>query len=186
MSIADIISTADQKMHKSIEALKTSFTRVRTGRPHAGLLEHVHVDYYGSMVPISQVANVTVIDSRTLGVSPWEKKMAAVIDRAIRESDLGLNPVSVGELIRIPMPPLSEERRRELTKVVKGEAEHAKVAVRNLRREANEHLKKMLKDKEVTEDDEHRAQDDVQKLTDRCIAEIDKLLAAKEQEIMTV
>jgi ribosome recycling factor len=186
MSIAEVLSTADEKMHKSIEAFKTSLTRIRTGRPSAALLDHVHVDYYGSMVPISQVANVTLIDSRTLGVAPWEKKMGAVIDKAIRESDLGLNPVSVGELIRIPMPPLSEERRRELTKVVKGESEHAKVAVRNLRREANEHLKKMLKDKEVTEDEEHRAQDDVQKLTDRCIVEIDKLLAAKEQEIMTV
>ncbi len=186
MSIAEVMSTADEKMHKSIEAFKTGLTRIRTGRPSAVLLDHVHVDYYGSMVPISQVANVTLIDSRTLGVAPWEKKMGAVIDKAIRESDLGLNPVSVGELIRIPMPPLSEERRRELTKVVKGESEHAKVAVRNLRREANEHLKKMLKDKEVTEDEEHRAQDDVQKLTDRCIAEIDKLLAAKEQEIMTV
>ncbi len=186
MSIAEVMSTADEKMHKSIEALKTAFSRVRTGRPSAALLDHVHVDYYGSMVPISQVANVTLIDSRTLGVAPWEKKMGAVIDKAIRESDLGLNPVSVGELMRIPMPPLSEERRRELTKVVKSEAEHAKVAVRNLRREANDHLKKMLKDKEVTEDEEHRAQDDVQKLTDRCIGEIDKLLAAKEQEIMTV
>lgn len=186
MSIAEVMSTADEKMHKSIEALKTAFSRVRTGRPSAALLDHVHVDYYGSMVPISQVANVTLIDSRTLGVAPWEKKMGAVIDKAIRESDLGLNPMSVGELIRIPMPPLSEERRRELTKVVKSEAEHAKVAVRNLRREANDHLKKMLKDKEVTEDEEHRAQDDVQKLTDRCIGEIDKLLAAKEQEIMTV
>ena len=186
MSIAEILSTADEKMHKSIEALKVSLTRIRTGRPSAALLDHVHVDYYGSMVPISQVANVTLIDSRTLGVAPWEKKMGAVIDKAIRESDLGLNPVSVGELIRIPMPPLSEERRRELTKVVKAEAEHAKVAVRNLRRDANEHLKKMLKDKEVPEDDEHRAQDQVQKLTDRCIAEIDKLLAEKEQEIMTV
>ena len=186
MSMEEISSTAEQKMQKAIESLKVGFTRVRTGRPHAGLLDHVHVDYYGSMVPISQVANVTVLDARTLGVSPWEKKMAAVIDKAIRDSDLGLNPVLMGELIRIPMPPLSEERRRELTKVVKSEAEHAKVAVRNLRRDANEHLKKMLKDKEVSEDDERRAQDEIQKLTDHFVAEIDKLLAAKEQEIMTV
>lgn len=186
MSIADVKSTADQKMHRSIESLKTALSRIRTGRPTPGLLDHVHVDYYGSMVPISQVANVTLVDSRTLGVSPWEKKMAPVIDKAIRDSDLGLNPVLVGELIRVPMPPLSEERRKELTKVVKGEGEHAKVAVRNLRREANEHLKKMLRDKEITEDDDHRAQEEIQKLTDRCIAEIDKLLSAKEQEIMTV
>lgn len=186
MSIADVKSTADQKMHRSIDALRTALSRIRTGRPTPGLLDHVHVDYYGSMVPISQVANVTLVDSRTLGVSPWEKKMAPVIDKAIRDSDLGLNPVLLGELIRVPMPPLSEERRKELTKVVRGEGEHAKVAVRNLRREANEHLKKLLKDKEITEDDEHRAQDEIQKLTDRCIAEIDKLLSAKEQEIMTV
>jgi len=186
MSIDEIKATADQKMHKSIEALKLNLSKIRTGRPTPALLDHVHVDYYGSMVPISQVANVTLADSRTLGVSPWEKKMAPVIDKAIRDSDLGLNPVLVGELIRVPLPPLSEERRRELTKVVRHEGEHTKVAVRNLRREANEHLKKMLKDKEATEDDEHRAQDEIQKLTDRCIAEIDKLLAAKEQEIMTV
>lgn len=186
MSIAEIKATADQKMHKSIEALKLNLSKIRTGRPTPALLDHVHVDYYGSMVPISQVANVTLVDSRTLGVSPWEKKMAPVIDKAIRDSDLGLNPVLVGELIRVPLPPLSEERRRELTKVVRHEGEHTKVAVRNLRREANEHLKRMLKDKEATEDDEHRAQDEIQKLTDRCITEIDKLLAAKEQEIMTV
>lgn len=186
MSIAEIKTTADQKMHKSIEALKLNLSKIRTGRPTPALLDHVHVDYYGSMVPISQVANVTLVDSRTLGVSPWEKKMAPVIDKAIRDSDLGLNPVLVGELIRVPLPPLSEERRRELTKVVRHEGEHTKVAVRNLRREANEHLKRMLKDKEATEDDEHRAQDEIQKLTDRCITEIDKLLAAKEQEIMTV
>jgi ribosome recycling factor len=186
MSIAEIRKVADQKMHKSIESLQMAFSKVRTGRPHAGLLDHVHVDYYGSMVPISQVANVTVLDARTLGVAPWERKMAAVVDKAIRDSDLGLNPVLMGETIRVPMPPLSEERRRELTKVVKSEAEHARIAVRNLRREANDHLKKMLKDKEVSEDDERRAQDDIQKLTDHCIAEIDSLLADKEQEIMTV
>lgn len=186
MSVADVKQTADQKMHKSIEALKTNLSKIRTGRPSPAILDHVHVDYYGSMVPISQVANVTLLDARTLGVSPWEKKMAQPIDKAIRESDLGLNPSMIGDLIRVPMPPLSEERRRELTKVVKNEGEHTKVAVRNLRREANEQLKKMLKDKTISEDDERRAQDEVQKLTDRCIAEIDKVLAAKEQEIMTV
>ena len=186
MSIAEIKTTAEQKMHKSIESLKLALSKIRTGRPTPALLDHVQVDYYGSMLPISQVANVSLLDSRTLGVSPWEKPMAAVIDKAIRDSDLGLNPVLMGELIRVPMPPLSEERRKELTKVVRNEGEHAKVAVRNLRREANDHLKKLLKDKEVAEDDERRAQDDVQKLTDRCIVEIDKLLAAKEQEIMTV
>jgi len=186
MTIADVKSTADRKMHHSIESLKTALGRIRTGRAHIGLLDHVHVDYYGSMVPISQVANVTLLDARTIGVSPWEKKMAAVIDKAIRDSDLGLNPVLMGELIRVPMPPLSEERRRELTKVVRGEGEHARVAVRNLRREANEHLKKMVKDKAIAEDDERRGEEEVQKLTDRCIAEIDKLVAAKEQEIMTV
>ncbi len=186
MSVADVKQTADQKMHKSIESLKGNLSKIRTGRPSPAILDHVQVDYYGSMVPISQVANVTLLDARTLGVSPWEKKMAQAIDRAIRESDLGLNPAMVGELIRVPMPPLSEERRRELTKVVKGEGEQAKVAVRNLRREANDQLKKMLKDKAISEDDERRAQDEVQKLTDRCIVEIDKVLAAKEQEIMTV
>jgi ribosome recycling factor len=186
MSIADVRSSADQKMQKSIEALKNTLSRIRTGRAHVGILDHIQVDYYGSPVPISQVANVTLIDARTIGVSPWEKKMGPLIDKAIRESDLGLNPVSVGELIRVPMPPLSEERRRELIKVVKTEGEHAKVAVRNLRREANDQFKKMLKDKAVSEDDERRAQDDIQKLTDRHIVEIDKLLAAKEQELLTV
>jgi ribosome recycling factor len=186
MNIAEVKSAADQKMDRSIESLKTALARIRTGRAHTGLLDHVHVDYYGSSVPISQVANVTLLDSRTIGVAPWEKKMAAAVDKAIRDSDLGLNPVLMGELIRVPMPPLSEERRRELTKVVKNEGEHARVAVRNLRREANEQLKKLLKDKLVSEDDERRAQDEIQKLTDRHVAEIDRLLATKEQEIMTV
>lgn len=186
MTIADIKQSTDQKMHKSIESLKNNLSKIRTGRASPAILDHVQVDYYGSMVPISQVANVTLVDARTVGVSPWEKKMASAIDRAIRESDLGLNPVSVGELIRVPMPPLSEERRRELAKVVKGEGEHAKVAVRNLRRDANEQLKKLVKDKAISEDEERRAQDEVQKMTDRCIAEIDKVLAVKEQEIMTV
>ena len=186
MTIADIKQATDQKMNRSIESLKTNLSKIRTGRATPAILDHVQVDYYGSMVPISQVANVTLVDARTIGVSPWEKKMSAAIDKAIRESDLGLNPVSVGELIRVPMPPLSEERRKELVKVVKGEGEHAKVAVRNLRRDANEQLKKLVKDKAISEDDERRAQDEVQKLTDRCIAEVDKVLATKEQEILTV
>jgi ribosome recycling factor len=173
-------------MQKSIESMKTSLARIRTGRAHAGILDHVQVEYYGSPVPINQVANVTLVDARTIGVAPYEKKMSGPIEKAIRDSGLGLNPVSMGELIRIPMPPLSEERRRELTKVVKGEGEHARVAVRNLRREANEQLKKLLKDKAISEDEERRAQEDVQKLTDRFVAEIDKLLVAKEQEIMTI
>jgi ribosome recycling factor len=186
MSIDEVKQTTDEKMHKSIETLKTNLSKIRTGRPSPAILDHVHVDYYGSMVPISQVANVTLVDARTLGVSPWERKMAQVIDKAIRESDLGLNPSMLGELIRVPMPPLSEERRKELAKVVKGEGEHAKVAVRNLRRDANDQLKRMLKEKAISEDDERRAQDEIQKLTDRCIVEIDKVLSAKEQEIMTV
>ncbi|HRA77276.1 MAG TPA: ribosome recycling factor [Burkholderiaceae bacterium] len=186
MSIAEVRQSAEQKMQKSIEALKTSLAKIRTGRAHAGLLDHIMVDYYGSMVPIGQVANVTVQDARTIAVQPWEKKMVQVVDKAIRESDLGLNPATSGDLIRVPMPPLSEERRRELTKVVKHEGEQAKVAVRNLRRDANEHLKKLLKDKAISEDDERRAQDDVQKLTDRFVVEIDRMLSVKEQEIMTV
>lgn len=186
MSIAEVRKSAEQKMQKSIESLRAGLAKIRTGRAHAGLLDHIHVDYYGSMVPIGQVANVTVQDARTIAVQPWEKKMVHVVDKAIRESDLGLNPSTSGDLIRVPMPPLSEERRRELTKVVKHEGEQAKVAVRNLRRDANEHLKKLLKDKEISEDDERRAQEEVQKLTDRFVVEIDKMLAVKEQEIMTV
>lgn len=186
MTIADVKKGAEQKMAKSIESLKTALSKVRTGRATTGILDHVQVDYYGSMVPINQVANVTLIDARTVGVSPYEKKMAQAIDRAIRESDLGLNPISMGELIRIPMPPLSEERRKELIKVVKGDGEHAKVAIRNLRRDANEQFKKLLKDKTVTEDDERRAQDEMQKLTDRFIAEVERLLADKEKELLTV
>jgi ribosome recycling factor len=186
MTIADIRNSTEQKMLKSLESLKHNLARIRTGRAHAGLLDHVQVEYYGSMVPISQVANVTLVDARTIGVSPWEKKMATAIDKAIRESDLGLNPSMIGELIRVPMPPLSEERRRELTKVVRNEGEDAKVAIRNLRRDANTHLKELVKQKAASEDDERRGQDDVQKLTDRFVTEIDKLLQAKEQEIMTV
>ena len=186
MSVAEVRQATEQKMQKSLEAMKTSFQKIRTGRAHAGLLDHIHVDYYGSSVPLSQVANVTVQDARTLAVQPWEKKMVQVVDKAIRESDLGLNPATSGDLIRVPMPPLSEERRREMTKIARADAEHAKVAVRNLRREANEQFKKLLKEKAISEDEERRSQDEMQKLTDRFVAEIDKLLAAKEQEIMTV
>ena len=186
MSIADIKKNAEQKMAKSIEAFKGELQKIRTGRAHPGILDQVQVDYYGSMVPISQVANVSLLDARTISVQPWEKKMVSVVDKAIRESDLGLNPVTVGELIRVPMPPLSEERRRELAKVCKSEGEQAKVAVRNLRREANEQLKKLLKDKAISEDDDRKGQDEIQKLTDRYIGEVDKQIAAKEQEILTV
>ena len=186
MTIADIKKTAEAKMAKSIEALKSDLQKVRTGRAHPGILDQVHVDYYGSMVPISQVANVSLQDARTISVQPWEKGMAQKIEKAIRESDLGLNPASQGDLIRVPMPALSEERRRDLTKVVRHTGEDAKIAVRNLRRDANEHLKKLLKDKEVSEDDERRAQEQIQRLTDGSIAEIDKLVAGKESEIMAV
>ncbi|WKB53663.1 ribosome recycling factor [Eleftheria terrae] len=186
MTIADIKKTAEQKMQKSVEAYKHELTKIRTGRAHPGLLDQVNVEYYGSMVPISQVANVTLLDARTISVQPWEKGMGAKIEKAIRESDLGLNPASQGDLIRVPMPPLTEERRRDLTKVVRHAGEDAKVAVRNLRRDANEQAKKLLKDKLITEDDERRSQDEVQKLTDRTIAEIDKLIAGKEAEILAV
>ncbi len=186
MSAQEVRQSTDQKMTKSIESLRVTLSRIRTGRAHAGLLDHIQVDYYGSPVPISQVANVTLMDARTIGVSPWEKKMASVIEKAIRESDLGLNPVSMGDLLRVPLPPLSEERRRELAKVVKTEGEHAKVAVRNLRRDANEQFKKLLKDKELSEDEERRAQDDIQKLTDLNVTEIDRILAEKEKELLTV
>ncbi|WP_416757755.1 ribosome recycling factor [Roseateles sp. So40a] len=186
MSIADIKKNVETKMAKSVEAFKNELQKIRTGRAHPGLLDQVHVDYYGSMVPISQVANVTLLDARTVSVQPWEKGMSQKIEKAIRESDLGLNPSSMGDLIRVPMPPLSEERRRDLVKVSKGAAEDAKVAVRNLRRDANEQAKKMAKDKVITEDDERRSQDEVQKLTDRVVNDIDKLLSAKEAEIMAV
>lgn len=186
MSIADIKKTAEAKMAKSVEAFKTELQKIRTGRAHPGILDQVHVDYYGSMVPISQVANVALLDARTISVQPWEKGMGAKIEKAIRESDLGLNPSAQGDLIRVPMPPLTEERRKELTKVVRHAGEDAKVAVRNLRRDANEQAKKLLKDKAITEDDERRSQDEVQKLTDRTIADIDKLISGKEAEIMAV
>lgn len=186
MTIADIKKTAEQKMQKSIETLKVDLAKVRTGRAHTGILDHIQVDYYGSPTALSQVANVTLIDARTIGVQPWEKKMVQVVEKAIRESDLGLNPATMGEIIRIPMPALTEERRRDLTKVVKGEGEDTKIAIRNLRRDANNQLKDALKAKEISEDDERRAQDDIQKLTDKFIVEIDKLLVQKEAEIMTV
>ena len=184
--IADIKKAAEQKMQKSLEALKADLGKVRTGRAHAGLLDHISVDYYGTPMPINQVANVNLIDARTIGVAPWEKKMLGVVEKAIRDSDLGLNPMTVGEVIRVPMPALTEERRRDLTKVVKHEAETARVAMRNIRRDANAHLKELLKEKKVAEDDERRGQDEIQKLTDRHIAEIDKMLQIKEVELMAV
>jgi ribosome recycling factor len=184
--IADVKKSAEQKMQKSIEALKADLGKVRTGRAHTGLLDHLMVDYYGNPTPLKQVANVTLLDARTIGLQPFEKKMGAVIEKAIRESDLGLNPASQGDQIRVPMPALTEERRRDLTKVVKHEAENARVAVRNVRRDAIAHLKDLLKAKSVSEDEERRAEDDIQKMTDRYVAEIDKLLAAKEAELMAV
>ena len=184
--INDVKKSAEQKMGKSVEALKADLGKVRTGRAHTGLLDHIQVDYYGSMMPLSQVANVTLADARTIGVQPWEKKMIPVVEKAIRDSDLGLNPATSGDLIRIPMPALTEERRRELTKVVHKDAENARIAVRNIRRDANEHLKKLLKDKQCSEEDERHAQADVQKLTDRFIAEIDKVMHAKEADLMAV
>lgn len=185
-TVQDIRSQADQKMARTIENFKGNLAKVRTGRAHTGLMDHIQVDYYGNLTPLNQVANITLVDSRTIGVQPWEKKMVAVVEKAIRESDLGLNPATSGDLIRVPMPALTEERRRELTKVVRHEGEDAKVAVRNIRRDANESLKKLVKDKAISEDDERRGQDDTQKLTDKYIAEIDKLLSQKESEIMTV
>lgn len=186
MSIADIKKNTEQKMQKSVDAFKNELAKIRTGRAHPGILDQVQVEYYGSMVPVSQVANVTLLDARTISVQPWEKGLGPKIEKAIRESDLGLNPSSQGDLIRVPMPPLTEERRKDLTKVVKSAGEDAKVAVRNLRRDANEQAKKLQKDKLITEDDERRSQDEVQKLTDKVIAEIDKLIQGKEAEIMAV
>jgi len=185
-TIAEIKKSTEAKMDQSIAAFKGNLTKIRTGRASPGLLDTVHVDYYGSSVPISQVANVSVLDARTLSVQPWEKGMGAKIEKAIRESDLGLNPASMGDLIRVPMPPMSEERRKEMTKVVRHEGEAAKIAVRNLRRDANEAVKKLVKDKAASEDEQKRAEADIQKVTDRHIAEIDKMVAAKEQEIMAV
>jgi ribosome recycling factor len=186
VSIADIKKTAEAKMARSVESFKAELQKIRTGRAHPGILDQVHVDYYGSMVPISQVANVSLLDARTISVQPWEKGMGAKIEKAIRESDLGLNPATQGDLLRVPMPALTEERRKELTKVVRHAGEEARIAVRNVRRDANEHAKKLLKDKEISEDDERRSLDELQKLTDRTIAEIDRLTSGKEAEILAV
>ncbi len=186
MTIADVKKNTDQRMHKSIDTLKTDLAKVRTGRAHVGMLDHIMVDYYGNPTQLTQVANVTLVDARTLGVQPWEKKMVSVVEKAIRDADLGLNPSTQGDLIRVPTPALTEERRKEMVKLVKSEAEDAKIAIRNIRRDANESLKKLIKDKECSEDDERRAQDEVQKLTDKFVAEIDKLVVDKEKEVLTV
>ena len=184
--IPEVKKNAEQKMKKTVETLKTDLSKIRTGRAHTGLLDHIVVDYYGTPTPLPQVANVTLIDARTIGVTPWEKKMSSTIEKAIRDSDLGLNPATSGEIVRVPMPALTEERRKDLTKVVRHEGETARVAVRNVRRDAIQQLKDLLKQKKVAEDEERRAQDDVQKLTDRHIADIDKLLQQKESDLMAV
>jgi ribosome recycling factor len=186
MAVADVKKNTEQRMQKTLEALKADLAKVRTGRAHTGILDHVQVEYYGNPTLLTQVANVTLIDARTIGVQPWEKKMVAVVEKAIRDADLGLNPATQGDLIRVPTPPLTEERRKEFVKLVKTEGEDAKIAVRNIRRDANEAFKKMLKDKECSEDDERRAQDDIQKLTDKFVSEVDKLVAEKEKELLTV
>jgi ribosome recycling factor len=186
MSIAEIKKNAEAKMAKSLEALKNDLHKIRTGRAHPGILDQVQVEYYGSLVPISQVANVTLLDARNISVQPWEKALGPKIEKAIRESDLGLNPSTQGDVIRVPTPALTEERRRDLTKVVRNEGEDAKVAVRNLRRDANEQAKKLAKDKEISEDDERRSLEEVQKLTDRVVAEVDRMVSAKEAEILAV
>ncbi|WP_296001421.1 ribosome recycling factor [Rugamonas sp.] len=186
MSLADVKKNAQERMVKSLETLRADLAKVRTGRAHTGILDHVMVEYYGSPTALSQVANVTLVDARTIGVQPFEKKMAAAIERAIRDADLGLNPSSQGDQIRVPTPPLTEERRKEMVKLVKSEAEDAKIAVRNIRRDANESLKKMVKDKSCSEDDERRSSDEVQKLTDKFIVDIDKMVADKEKEVLTV
>ncbi len=183
---ADVKKNTDQKMQKSVETLKANLAKIRTGRAHVGILDHIQVDYYGNPTALNQVANVTLIDARTIGVQPWEKKLVAVVEKAIREADLGLNPATHGDLIRVPTPPLTEERRKEFVKLVKIEGEDAKIAIRNIRRDANETFKKMLKDKECSEDEERRAQDDIQKLTDKFVAEVDKLILEKEKELLTV
>ena len=186
MSLADVKKNAQERMTKSIETLRSDLAKVRTGRAHTGILDHIMVDYYGSPTPLSGVANLTLLDARTIGVQPYEKKMLSTIEKAIRDSDLGLNPSTFGELVRVPTPPLTEERRKEMVKLVKSEAEDAKIAVRNIRRDANEQLKKMVKDKTASEDDERRASDDIQKLTDKFVADIDKMVAEKEKEVLTV
>jgi len=185
-NLAEIKQTAQTRMARTVENFKGELQKIRTGRAHPGILDQVHIDYYGSSVPISQVANVTLLDARTISVQPWEKGMGAKIEKAIRESDLGLNPSAQGDLLRVPMPALTEERRRDLTKVVRHAGEEARIAVRNLRRDANDHAKKLLKDKTIGEDEERRSLDELQKLTDRTIAEIDRLVAAKEADILAV
>jgi ribosome recycling factor len=184
--INDVKKTAEQKMQRALEVLKADLGKVRTGRAHAGLLDQVMVEYYGNMVPVSQVGNVGLADSRTITVQVWEKPMLAKVEKAIRDSSLGLNPSNSGDMVRVPMPPLTEERRRDLIKVVRGEGEAGKVSVRNIRRDANDHLKRLLKDKEISEDDERRAQDEIQKLTDRYVAEVDKALLDKEADLMAI
>ncbi len=186
MSVQAIQDGTQTKMTKSLESLKATLAKIRTGRAHTGILDHVEVEYYGALTPLSQVANVNLVDARTLSVQVWEKSMSAAVEKAIRESDLGLNPQAMGESIRVPMPALTEERRRDLTKVVRSEGEDSKIGIRNLRRDANESLKKLVKDKEISEDDERRAQDKIQKLTDQFVSDIDKLVAEKEAEIMKV
>ncbi len=186
MISVELKKTTEHKMQKSVEVLRLDLAKVRTGRAHTGLLDHVMVDYYGTPMPINQVANITLIDARTIGVQPWEKPMVAKVEKAIRDADLGLNPATQGELLRVPMPMLTEERRRDLIKVVKHEGENAKIAIRNLRRDAISHLKDALKKHEIPEDEERRTQDDVQKLTDRYVAEVDRLLAEKEKDLMAV
>ena len=186
MSVADVKKNAQERMTKSLETLRADLAKVRTGRAHTGILDHVMVEYYGSPTALTQVANVTLMDARTIGVQPFEKKMAATIEKAIRDADLGLNPSSQGDMIRVPTPPLTEERRKEMVKLVKSEAEDAKIAVRNIRRDGNESLKKLVKDKSISEDDERRASDEAQKLTDKFIADIDKMVVEKEKEVLTV
>jgi ribosome recycling factor len=186
MTIADVKKNAQERMNKSIDTLKADLAKVRTGRAHTGILDHIMVDYYGSATALTQIANVTLIDARTIGVQPWEKKMLTTVEKAIRDSDLGLNPSSQGDMIRVPTPPLTEERRKEMVKLVKGEAEDAKIAIRNIRRDANESLKKLVKDKACSEDDERRASEEIQKLTDKFVIDVDKLVAEKEKEVLTV
>ena len=184
--IADIKKITEGKMQKTVETLKHDLAKVRTGRAHTGLLDHIMVEYYGSMTLLTQVANVTLIDARTIGVQPWEKNMVSKVEKAVRDSDLGLNPATNGDMIRVPMPALTEERRKDLTKIVRSEAEGARVSVRNVRRDANNDLKVLLKDKDISEDDERRGQEEVQKLTDKYIVEIDKLLAEKEKDLLSM
>jgi ribosome recycling factor len=186
MSLADVKKSATERMGKSIETLKADLAKVRTGRAHTGILDHIQVDYYGAATALTQIANVTLIDARTIGVQPWEKKMITTVEKAIRDSDLGLNPSTQGDMIRVPTPPLTEERRKEMVKLVKGEAEDAKIAIRNIRRDANEQVKKLVKDKLASEDDERRSNDEIQKLTDKFVVDVDKIVADKEKEILTV